>query len=85
VLVKKSYQYSPDYSLFKIGNYSLSPDFPIFSSCKKTSLIMSLWFINPEDFIILAEVEKEATQSVFFYLKEGKYSVFIEPTKDLID
>lgn len=39
---------------------------------------------QPGRFYILVEVEKEATQSVFFYLKE-KYSVFVEPTKDLID
>ncbi len=40
---------------------------------------------QPGRFYILIEVEKEATQSVFFYLKESKYSVFIEPTKDIIE
>ncbi|NOU19485.1 MAG: hypothetical protein HOO91_18170 [Bacteroidales bacterium] len=40
---------------------------------------------QPGRFYILIEVEKEATQSVFFYLKENKYSVFIEPTKDIIE
>ena len=40
---------------------------------------------QPGRFYILIEVDKEATQSVFFYLKEHKFSMFIEPTKDLIE
>ena len=40
---------------------------------------------QPGRFYILIEVDKNATQSVFFYLKEKKYSVFIDPTKDLIE
>ncbi|MCD6202367.1 MAG: hypothetical protein J7K46_11235 [Bacteroidales bacterium] len=34
---------------------------------------------------ILIEVEKDATQPVFYFLKETGYSVFIEPTKDIIE
>jgi len=33
----------------------------------------------------LIEVEKAAAQSVFFFLKEAKFSVFLDPTKDLIE
>ena len=40
---------------------------------------------QPGRFYILIEVEKEATRSVFFFLKEAKYSVFLEPTKDLLE
>ena len=40
---------------------------------------------QPGRFYILIEVEKDAAQSVFFSLKEAKYSVFVEPTKDLIE
>jgi len=40
---------------------------------------------QPGRFYILIEVDKNATQAVFFYLKENKYSVFIDPTKDLIE
>jgi hypothetical protein len=36
-------------------------------------------------FFILIEVERDATQSVFFFFKDAKYSVFIDPTKDLIE
>lgn len=40
---------------------------------------------QPVRFYILVEVEKDAVQSVFFFLKELKYSVFIKPNKDLIE
>lgn len=40
---------------------------------------------QPGRFFTLIEVEKDATQSVFFYLKEKKHSVFIEPTNDILD
>lgn len=40
---------------------------------------------QPGRFYMLIEVEKEAAQSVFFYLKDHKFSVFIEPTKDIIE
>lgn len=40
---------------------------------------------QPGRFYILVEVEKDAAQSVFFYLKEHKTPVFIEPTEDFIE
>jgi hypothetical protein len=40
---------------------------------------------QPGRFYLLIEVDKDATQSVFYFLKENKFSVFIEPSKDLIE
>jgi hypothetical protein len=40
---------------------------------------------QPGRFYILIEVEKEATQSVFFFLKEEKYPVFVDPTEDIFE
>lgn len=40
---------------------------------------------QPGRFYLLIEVEKDATQSVFYYLKEKKFPVFLEPTKELIE
>lgn len=40
---------------------------------------------QPGKFFLLIEVDKEATPSVFFYLKELKFSVFIDPTMDIIE
>ena len=40
---------------------------------------------QPGRFYILVEVEKDATESVFYFLKEEKLPVFIEPTIDIIE
>jgi hypothetical protein len=50
-----------------------------------TSSFNAFMIHQPGRFYILVEVEKDATQSVFFYLKEQKHSVFVEPTKYLIE
>lgn len=50
-----------------------------------TSSLNEFMIHQPGRFYLLIEVDKDATQSVFFYLKENKFSVFIEPTKDLIE
>lgn len=39
---------------------------------------------QPGKFYILAEVEKDATESVFYFLKDNKLNVFLEPTADII-
>ncbi len=40
---------------------------------------------QPGRFHILVEVEKDAVEPVFFFLKESKYFVFIEPTRELLE
>jgi hypothetical protein len=40
---------------------------------------------QPGRFYLIIEVEKEAIQSVFYFLKEAKYSVFIDPTSDILE
>ena len=40
---------------------------------------------QPGRFYLLVEVDKEATQSVFYFLKEMKFSVLVEPTGNLIE
>jgi hypothetical protein len=60
--------------------------FPYLKICIwNTSSFNEFMIHQPGRFYILIEVEKEATQSVFFFLKENKYSVFVEPTKELIE
>ena len=70
----------------KTINSKLKKEFPFLDICLwNTSAINEFMIHQPGRFYILIEVEKDAAQSVFFYLKEAKYSVFIEPTKDLIE
>jgi hypothetical protein len=39
---------------------------------------------QPGKFFLIVEVEKDATESVFFFMRQNKYSVFLEPTKELL-
>ncbi len=64
----------------------LKKAFPYLKICIwNTSALSEFMVHQPGRFYWLIEVEKEATQSVFYFLKEAKYSVFIEPTSDLLE
>lgn len=40
---------------------------------------------QPNQFFVLVETDKETTNGVFYFLREIKKSVFIEPTKDILE
>ena len=64
----------------------LNKEFPFLKICIwNTSALNEFMVHQPSRFYLLIEVEKEATQSVFYFLKEAKYSVFIDPTSDLLE
>lgn len=50
-----------------------------------TSALNEFMLHQSSNFYVLVEVEKDVTQSVFYFLKEANYSVFIDPTNDLLD
>ena len=79
--------YTPEISSKIKSIYSkLKKEFPYLRMCIwNTSSLNEFMIHQPGRFYILIEVDKDSTQSVFFYLKENKFSVFIEPTKDLIE
>jgi len=79
--------YMPEISVkIKSIHSKLKKEFPYLRMCIwNTSSFNEFMIHQPGRFYILIEVDKEATQSVFFYLKENKFSVFIDPTKDLIE
>jgi hypothetical protein len=64
----------------------LKKQYPFLETCIwNTSVFNEFMVHQPGQFYILVEVEKDAVQSVFFFLKESKYFVFIEPTRNLLD
>lgn len=77
----------PDFTnKLKTINSKLKREFPFLEICLwNTSVFNEFMIHQPGRFYILIEVEKDAVQSIFFSLKEAKYSVFIEPTKDVIE
>lgn len=64
----------------------LKKEFPYADSCIwNTSILNEFMKHQPGVFNFIIEVEKDVTQSVFYYLKELRYPVFIEPTSDILD
>lgn len=50
-----------------------------------TSSLNEFMIHQPGKFYLLIEVDKDAAQSVFYFLKDNRFSVFIEPTMDFIE
>jgi len=64
----------------------LKKEFPYLKICIwHTSGINEFMLHQSGSSYVLVEVEKEATQSVFYFLKAANYSVFIDATIDLLD
>ncbi|MDO9679665.1 MAG: hypothetical protein Q7262_01510 [Bacteroidales bacterium] len=85
--IGKNRVYEPEISSKIKSVYSkLNKEFPYLRICIwNTSSLNEFMIHQPGRFYILIEVDKVAVQSAFFYLKEYKFSVFVEPTKDLIE
>ncbi len=63
----------------------LRKQFPYLQICTwHTSLINELMLHQPGRFHTLVEVEKDAMEPVFFFLRENKTNVFIDPTTDIL-
>ncbi len=64
----------------------LRKEFPYAGICVwNTSILNEFMKHQPSVFSFIIEAEKEVTQSLFYFLKELKYPVFIEPTSDILD
>jgi len=64
----------------------LKNEFPYADICVWNISILNEFMIHqPGIFHFIIEAEKEVTQSIFYFLKELKYPVFIEPTTDILE
>lgn len=69
-------------SIFK----KLKAAFPYANFCVwNTSVLNEFMQHQPNKFFLLVETDKEIMDSVFYFLREIKKSVFIEPTKDILE
>ncbi|WP_338078493.1 DUF6577 family protein [Aquirufa ecclesiirivi] len=86
-IIEKKGNFIPDVSpKMKTIHHKLIKSFPYLKICIwNTSALNEFMLHQPGRFYLLIEVEKEATQSVFYFLKDAQYSVFIEPTSDLLE
>ena len=69
-------------SIFK----KLKTEFPFANLCVwNTSVLNEFMQHQPNRFFVLVETDKETTNSVFYFLREIKKSVFVEPTSDILE
>lgn len=69
-------------SIFK----KLKAEFPYANLCVwNTSVLNEFMQHQPNRFFVLVETDKETTNSVFYFLREIKKSVFVEPTADILE
>ena len=63
----------------------INKEFPYLEFCIWNSSVLNEFTLHQANqFYQLIEVDKDATQAIFLYLRENKYSVFLEPTKDVL-
>jgi hypothetical protein len=86
-IIGEGKEFIPDVSpKMKVINSKLKKEFPFLKICIwNTSALNEFMVHQLGRFYLLIEAEKEATQSIFYFLKEAKYSVFINPTSDLLE
>ncbi len=64
----------------------LRSEFPFVQICVwNTKILNEFMQHQPGNFQIIVEVEKEVAQSVFYFLKELNYPVFIKPTEEILE
>lgn len=67
-------------------NKKLKKEYPYLNICIwNTSSLNEFMVHQPGNFHLIIEVEKEATQSVFYFLRELKYHVFIDLTDEILE
>jgi len=85
-LIGNKKNYNPEIGpKLKQLNNKLKRKFPFLDFCLWSSSLFNEFMLHqPGKFYLIVEVEKDAMESVFFFMKENKYSVFIDPTKELL-
>jgi hypothetical protein len=69
-------------SIFK----KLKAEFPYANFCVwNTSVLNEFMQHQPGRYFLLVETDKEITNSIFYFLREIKKSVFIDPTNDILE
>lgn len=80
-------KYIPEISsVIKSTFKKIKAEFPYANLCVwNTSVLSEFMLHQPKRNFLLVETDKETTNSAFYFLREIKKSVFIEPTKDILE
>ncbi len=67
------------------ANKRIKSDFPFLKVCFWSTSVLNEFMIHqPGKHYLLVEVEKDSMESIFFYLKDRSYTVYLEPSEELI-
>lgn len=67
-------------------NLAVKKEFPYLNTCLwDTSILNEFMVHQPGLFYTIVEVEKDATESVFYFLKDQKQTVFINPSSEMLE
>ncbi len=79
--------YIPELSKrIKLLDTVLKRQFPFTGFCLWQSSLFNEFMVHqPGKFFILIEAERDSLESVFYFLKDKKFTAFLEPTEDIID
>jgi len=79
--------YVPDIpKKLKTLNNKLKKKVPYLNTCLWTTAIYNEFMLHqPGNFFLIVEVDKDAVDSIFYLLKELKYSVFLDPSKEILN
>ena len=83
----KGRNYLPEISSKMKSIYSkVKREFPYTDVCIwNTSSLNEFMIHQPFKFYCMLELEKEATESIFYFLKESNFSVFLDPSIDILE
>ena len=85
-ILGKRRNFIPEISL-KIKNIykELEKQFPYIQSCIWNTFVLNELMVHqPGRFYTLVEVDKEATESVFYFLKDKVKNIFLEPSSNIL-
>ena len=83
----KERNYLPDISSKMKSIYSkIKKEYPYTDICIWTTSLLNEFMIHqPFKFYSILEIEKEAMNSIFYFLKDLNFPVFLEPTLDILE
>lgn len=83
----KERNYLPDISSKMKSIYSkIKKEYPYTDICIWTTSLLNEFMIHqPFKFYSILEIEKEAMNSIFYFLKDINFPVFLEPTLDILE
>ena len=83
----KERNYLPDISSKMKSIYSkIKKEYPYTDICIWTTSLLNEFMIHqPFKFYYILEIEKEAMNSIFYFLKDLNFPVFLEPTSDILE